>query len=212
MSKRKGKREARIASVPAVIALSEIEQSALDFACRELLSWHQNNSNPWSASSTFSPTASQAMVQSFLMRGWGDVMTRLRLIMLARHGLRDAQAALQRIILEYQSRGVRMPTELEAYDMDVKTFGLPAPWAGPKSSSRLLRDMIIMMTTMAVVDKFELPRTTSSPNRRSASEIVSVALEVVGIFIGYKGVEKIVDRYRGAWPTVPGWTAHFWPT
>ena len=212
MSKRKGKREARIASVPAVISLSEIEHRALHFARREFLFWRQNNSNPWSASSSFSPTASQAMVQSFLIRGWGDVMTRQWLVMLARRGLRDAQAALQRIILEYQSGGERMPTELAAYDMDVKRFGLPAQWAGPKSSTRMLRDMIIMMTTMAVVDKFELPRTTSSPNRRSACEIVSMALEAVGIFIGYKGVQKIVERYRGAWPTVPGWTAHFWPT
>jgi hypothetical protein len=196
--------------VPAVIPLSAAEQAALDFARREFLSWHQNNSNPWSNGSALVPAASHAMVQTFLSRGWGDVTTRLRLIMLARLGLRDADAALRRIILEYQSRRELMPTELASYDMEVKTFGLPAPWAGPKKSSRLLRDMLIMTTVMAVVDKFGLPRTKRSPLRRSACEIVAVALGSVGISIGHKGVEKIVDRCRGAWP-VPGWSAHMWP-
>jgi len=99
-----------------------------------------------------------------------------------------------------------MPVELEAYDMERKTFG-PAPqWAGPKKVSRMLRDILITLTTMALVDKFGLPRTKRSAARKSACEIVSMALTSVGISIGHKGVEKIVDRYRGVWPE-PGWVA-----
>jgi hypothetical protein len=81
----------------------------------------------------------------------------------------------------------------------------------------MVRDILIMDTAMAVVDKFGLPRTKRSAARKSACEIVAVALESVGIFMGHKSVEKIVERYRGAWPTVeryrgawptvPGWAA-----
>jgi hypothetical protein len=199
-------RQPRPTNVPAAIVLSEVEQAALDFA-REQILLARNNSSPWSASSALSPEASHAMIQSVLALGWGDVMNRLRLIMMARAGLRDAQAALHRIILEYQSRHEPMPAELQAYDMETKTFGIPAQWAGPKRASRMLRDIVIMVTVMAVVDKFALSRTKRSPKHRSACEIVSTALESAGISIGHKGVERIVERYREAWPTVPGWSA-----
>ena len=119
--------------------------------------------------------------------------------MLARLGVSDAAAVLDRIILECQSQHVALPSELAAWDMELKTFGMPAPAAGPKKSARMLRDICITMTTMAVIDRFGLPRTKRSPTRRSACEIVALALESVGIFMGYKAVEKIVERYRGAW-------------
>jgi hypothetical protein len=117
---------------------------------------------------------------------------------------------LQRIILEYQTRGERMPLELEAYDMEVKTFG-PAPQRpARKKASRMARDLIIMIVTMGIVDRFGLPRTKkSSSPRASASQIASMALDSVGIKMGHKAVEKILDRYRGAWPDGPGWSSIF---
>jgi hypothetical protein len=151
------------------------------------------------------------MVQSILALGWGDVRSRMQLIMAARLGLRDAITALERIRLEYKTQHQQMPTELLAYDMDVQQFGLPAQWPAPKRATRMLRDLVIMHTAMAVVDKYGLARTKRSPTRRSACEIVSMALESVGISRGHKAVEKIVERYRGAWPTVPGWTASMPP-
>ena len=73
----------------------------------------------------------------------------------------------------------------------------------------MLRDLCIMTTVMAVVDRFGLSRTkrSASRGRCSASQIVAMALESANIFMGHKAVEKIVDRLRGAWPTVPGWAS-----
>jgi hypothetical protein len=192
-----------------VSTLTEVEQAALTFA-REQFTSFQNSSSPWSESSMLSPAAGHAWVQSVLKLGWHDVVNRLRLLMMARAGQRDAQAVLQRIILEYQTRGERMPLELEAYDMEVKTFG-PAPQRpARKKASRMARDLIIMIVTMGIVDRFGLPRTKkSSSPRASASQIASMALDSVGIKMGHKAVEKILDRYRGAWPDGPGWSSIF---
>jgi hypothetical protein len=185
--------------------MTKTERAALEFARQELVRY-RNADTPWSSNSLLSPTASHTMVQSLLLFGLDDVTSRLRLVMLARLGWRDAIAALDRVILEYQSAHIALPSELAAWDMETKTFGMPAQWAGPKKTPRILRDLAIMLTTMAVVDRFELSRTKRSSTRRSACEIVATALESVGIFMGHKSVEKIVDRYRGAWPTVPGWS------
>jgi hypothetical protein len=203
------RRQPRPTNVPAVIVLSQVEQAALEYARADILVY-KNSTTPWIDSDYLSPASSHAVFQStlteLLLIDRGGVINRLRLIMLARHGSRDADGILARLILEYQSRYESMPVELQAYDMERKTFG-PAPqWAGPKKVSRMLRDILITHTTMALVDKFGLPRTKRSAARKSACEIVSMALASVGISIGHKGVEKIVDRYRGVWPE-PGWVA-----
>jgi hypothetical protein len=197
-------RKPRPTNMPVVSSLNANEQAALDFARQEFIQ-AKNTDSPWGGGSMLSREASHGLIASTLTWGWPDVRVRLWLIMIARAGLRDAQMALQRIILEYQSRHERMPTELAAYDMEVKTFGLPSP-AGPKKTARMVRDLLIMLTTMALVEKFGLYRTKRSPNHRSASEITAMALPTVGISMGYKSVEKIVDRYRDAWPE-PGWIA-----
>jgi hypothetical protein len=197
-------RKPRHVNVPAVISLNANEQAALDFARQEFIQC-KNTDSPWGGGSMLSPEASHGLIASTLTWGWADVRMRLWLIMLARAGLPDAQMALQRIILECQSRHERMPTELAAYDMEVKTFGLPSQ-AGPKKTARMVRDLLIMVTTMAIVEKFGLYGTKRSPKHRSASEITAMALTVVGISMGYKSVEKIVDRHRDAWPE-PGWIA-----
>jgi len=97
---------------------------------------------------------------NFSLARLGDVRTRIRPVMLARLGSRDAADVLPRIILEYQSQ----------------------------RASRMLRDLIVTVTTLAVVDQFGLPLTTRSPRRRNACEIVAMALGSVGISIGHKGV------------------------
>ena len=181
--------------------MTEVERAALEFARQELGSY-RNGDSPWSKDSPLSPAGSHAMVQSFLQLGWGDLDdARLRLVMLARLGVSDAAAVLDRIILECQS-SARRAARSQLCGMGHGAEDLRHAGTGgrkPKKSARMLRDICITMTTMAVIDRFGLPRTKRSPTRRSACEIVALALESVGIFMGYKAVEKIVERYRGAW-------------
>lgn len=188
--------------------LTATEHAALEYARAALLRAKDTDGSPWGSNgSVLSPEASRAMVQYLLRPAWFDVPNRLRLIMMARLGWREAADVLDRIILEYQSAHVALPSELAAWAMETKMFGRPAQWSGPKKASRMLRDLVIMDTAMAVVDKFGLPRTKRSAARKSACEVTALALESVSIFMGHKSVEKIVERYRGAWPTVPGWAA-----
>jgi hypothetical protein len=193
------KRAPRSPSSNLPATLNAVEKAALDAASNEFAWWRANGS-PWSSDSALSPQAGHAMMQSFLALGCGDVTSRLRLIQAARLGLADARAVLQRLILEYQTRGEPMPTEIAAYDMEVKTLGGPTPWGGPKRAARMSRDLVITTVTLAVVDTYQLPRTKRSAKHQSACEIVALALGHVGIAMGHKGVEKIVERYRAAWP------------
>jgi hypothetical protein len=194
-------------SLPSEIISDPVDEAALKFA-REKFQFFRKTGNPWSKDSPFTAAAGHALSQWFLALGWQDVITRMQLVMLARAGVRDAQAVLRRIILEHQTRGEALPTEVAAYDMEVKTFGpAPAQWAGPRTAHKLNRDICILAIGMLVADKFRLPRTKNpSSRRRSTSEIIALALESVGVSIGHKGIEKIFGRWRNVWIDASGWT------
>lgn len=202
------KRAPRHRDLPAKIISDPVEEEALKFAREKFRFLHKTGGNPWSEDSPFSAAAGHALSQWVLRLGWHDVITRMHLVMLGRAGVRDAQAVLHRIILEYQTRGEALPTEVAAYDMEVKTFGpAPAQWAGPRAADKLNRDICILAIGMLVADKFRLPRTKNpSSRRRSTSETIALALESVGVSIGHKGIEKIFGRWRSVWIDASGWT------
>jgi hypothetical protein len=125
---------------------------------------------------------------NFSLARLGDVRTRIRLVMLARLGLARCRRCAPPHHFGISKPASALPSELAAWDMEMRMFGLPTPWAGPKRASRMLRDLIVTVTTLAVVDQFGLPLTTRSPRRRNACEIVAMALGSVGISIGHKGV------------------------
>ena len=156
------------------------------------------------------------MVRDILQLGIADVRARIRLLHAARAGDRDCLAVINDLMLELQSRKIDLPCELQAWDMELREFGLPAQWSGPKKADRILLDLCIMLITCAVVVQFGLPRyKNEATTGKAASEITAMALEQVGIlFVAarkrtahYKAVEAILTRYKGAWPTVPGWSA-----
>jgi hypothetical protein len=168
------------------INLSAAERAALDFARQEFC-WYRDNGSPWSAGSALSPTASHAMVQ-FFSRSAG----RRAHAYSAGHAGAARLARCRRCAPPHHfgisKPASALPSELAAWDMEMRMFGLPTPWAGPKRASRMLRDPIVTVTTLAVVDQFGLPLTTRSPRRRNACEIVAMALGSVGSSIGHKGV------------------------
>jgi hypothetical protein len=195
------------ANLPAVIALTEREAAALALADQEIAKYRGSGS-PWSSASLMSHDGSAAMVRDVLQLGVADVRARLLLLQLARAGDRNAADVLDQLMLEVQSAGRRMPTELEAYDMDRRTFGRAAQGPGPKRATRLSRDLCIMLTFCAVADQFpEIPRFKRPQGRKkSVSELVAMALQSAGVGMGHKAVEAVANRYRGAWPTQPGWS------
>ena len=128
------------------------------------------------------------------------------MIALARAGEPEAQAVVERAILELQSRGAALPTELGAYNMD-KIAGLLQPHlsSGPKRKDRLMRNTFIALAVEALVDGFGLlPTRKPRRGRPSASSIVAEAysLEAGKGSIGENAVEAIWLGRRGAMPTV----------
>jgi hypothetical protein len=131
---------------------------------------------------------------------------------MARAGDDDAADVLKTLIVEAKSRRAELPTELEAYNMELlgdDSWRSRRSRDGPKKKNKLTRDMLIALAVAAVVDRFGLPPTGRSIHRRSAASIVAEALAEIGLRLGFKAVEHIWRKYHDAMPTVPGWTIAF---
>ena len=104
-----------------------------------------------------------------------------------------------------------LPFDLENYSMEVLHGGMGHQPPGPKRKNKILRNICIAITVAAVVDRFGLTPTASSPYRRSACAIVAEALAALLRGMGVKAVEKIWQAYGNAMPTVPGWRSALGP-
>jgi hypothetical protein len=179
-----------------------IETEALDFA-RNWLGRHSGN--PWSEHPNLSADAGRAFWRHMLWQGVRHPVSRLQVIAMARAGDVDADAVLRTLMIEMQSRGETLPTELAAFNMEILHGGLHQP-PGPKRKEKILRDLSIALAVAAVCDRFDLSPTRNTASRgklsarRSACAIVADALNM-----GEKAVEAIWTRLAGAMPTVPGW-------
>ena len=72
---------------------------------------------------------------------------------------------------------------------------------GQKKEKQIMRDVCIMATIADTAREFpHLSPTGRSARRRSICEIVAQALAMLGRPIGRKGVERIWENLRGAWP------------
>jgi hypothetical protein len=189
-----------------------VEAEALTFA-REWLVRIQEAGSPWSEHSPFTAEAGRAVVRHLMRCGaLLHSINRLQIIAMARAGDADADAVLRQLLIEMQSRGDPLPTELAAYNMELLHGGLHPP-PGPKRKDKTLRDLCIAMTVAAVVDRFGLTPTRNTASRgrpsarRSACAIVAEALGFVGISTGEKAVEAIWTRLANVMPTVPGWAS-----
>jgi hypothetical protein len=159
-------------------------------------------------SSVFDPARSREFVRSVISVMMLTAEGRLSLIELARIGEEDAQIILKTAILEFKSRGERLPTELEAYNMELVAGRVPLPVGvdGPDRRDRLLRDISISTTVAAVCDRFGLKMFGRSARTRSGCSVVGEALGVIGKRMSTATVETICKRYRQGMPTVPGWS------
>ena len=93
--------------------------------------------NLWSPGSLLSPDAGQGFVRDMLRRivSFGDPRMRMQVIAAAGAGDPDAVEVLRALLLEYKSRGIGLPTELAAYDMDI-TAGNVRPQLRPGGKKR----------------------------------------------------------------------------
>jgi hypothetical protein len=178
---------------------------ALDYARRMIARGHSTDA---SSGSFFDPVQSREFVRSFISIMMLTAEGRLGLIDLARVGEEDAQAILRTAILEFASRGERLPTELAAYNMEFIAGRVPPPVGvgGPDKRDRLLRDISIAVTVEAVCDRFGLKPYGRSARSRSSCSVVAEALGVINRRMSPEGVKTIHKRYRRAMPTKPGWT------
>jgi hypothetical protein len=168
---------------------------------------HLHRSSPWNLPAS-TPAEATAMVQETLRGMLSYAQGRLLLVAAARVGSTDAHAVLTTVILEAKSRGTLLPTELEAYAMELVAGLAPPHLRGPKKKDKMLRDIRIALTVAALIDRFGLDPTSRSARRRSACAVVAEALAVVHMGMGVKAVERIWQAYARAMPTVPRWTAN----
>ena len=194
--------------VPASAA-SAVEIEALAFA-RRLIASMAVGGTPWSPASPFSAEASAAFMRSWLRAGaMLSAVNRMHLVALARTGEPESARVLRELILEAKSRRQELPTEVEAYAMELVSGIAEQQAPGPKGKNKFLRNMLIALCVGAVVDRFRLPATGRSARWRSACSIVAEALGEVGINMSPKRVERVWEDYWAAAPTQPGWTADF---
>jgi hypothetical protein len=192
-----------------------VETEALQFA-REWIVRFRDGTNPWSNDSALTADAGRAVTRH-LMRQSALLhpINRLQLIAMARAGDTDARDVLRTVMIEIQSRGEPMPTELVNYNMELLHGGLHQP-PGPKRKDKLLRDLCIAMTVAAVHDRFGLSPTRNTASRGrpsarpSACSVVAEALALAHMGLGKrseKAVEAIWSRLGRTLPTVSGWAS-----
>jgi hypothetical protein len=183
-----------------------IEAEALEFARREIARY-RDGTNPWSDDSPLTAEAGRAALRHIMRQAsLENPVHRMILAAWGRAGDPDADAVLRTLLIEYQSRGERPPTELANYNMEVLQGGFHQPPARKKKNN-LIRNICIATTVAAVIDRYGLRPTGRSPHCRSACSIVAEALGEAQMQLGNKAVEKIWEAYGRAMPTVPGWAS-----
>ena len=204
---------------PSLPATRGIEAEAFDFACRFLTAFRDSDS-PWGSASLLDSKAGDDYWRANLRQivRCPSVTNRLKLLAIARSGDSIAIEVANEFINEMRSLGGKLPTELEAFSMDVHA-GLIVPRApqGPLRRRRFVRNMIVAVTVAAVMDRYGLPHTRRRKSRsgtgrpspwRSASAIVADALRAVtgsAIDLGEAAVERIYENMAGGMPDRPGW-------
>jgi hypothetical protein len=124
------------------------------------------------------------------------------IVYLAENGSMPADEALREIIAEKTDHGEPLGAVLGAYN--IRLLNPARRSAGPSKAGYFVRDCVIALLVAELRDRFNLrpTRNTQSKGSRgpSASEIVAEALTQGGIDIslGYKGVERIWQRYMPA--------------
>jgi hypothetical protein len=187
-----------------------IETEARTFAREQHINKLNAGPNQWSPGSLLNPDAGQGFVRDMFRRiaCLGDPRMRMWVIAAARAGDPDAIEALRWLLLEYKSRGIGLPRELDGYDMEVTAGNIsPHMRSGPKKKNKIVRNICIAMTVAAVVDRFGIDPTGRSLHRKSACEIVAEALADARMSLGRKAVEAIWATYGHAMPSVPGWAS-----
>jgi hypothetical protein len=197
------------------------DAEAFKLACR----WLQRflgSGTPWSNESGFSPAASDAF-KRHMLRGLirsPAIPNRLRMLGFARAGDADAIAVAAEFMNELASAHTPLLLEFQAFDMEMRAGLIVARMPQGRRKQLFVRDLAIRITVAAVVDRFGLRHSRRRKTRgdergqpspwRSASAVVGDALRHVSggkIDLGEALIERIYERYRGALPTVPGWSA-----
>jgi hypothetical protein len=102
-------------TLPATLA----EAEALQYA-RGIIAYWRDSGNPWSDDSPLTAEAGRAVTRHLLRNAALDHPNhRLALIEMARDGDPDADDVLRTLIIEMQSRGEKLPTELAAHNMEI---------------------------------------------------------------------------------------------
>jgi hypothetical protein len=168
----------------------------------------RHSGNPWSDHPNSSAEAGRAFWQHVLWRAARmHPVHRMQVIAMARGGDRDADQVLRTLIIEMQSRGEQLPTELTNFTMEDLHGGLHQP-PGPKRKDKVLRDVHIAMAVAAVVDRYGLAPYRSSYRKPASTQLSACAVVAAAQHrLGEKAVESIWRRVGGAMPTVPGWAA-----
>lgn len=188
------------------VAMPAHEVAAMN-AARSMINHFRDGANsPFGSHSVLTPGGTSDMIQTMMFQPlMRTAAGRMDVINLARAGVREADAALRRVIFEGTSRDPDLlPLELRNYAHEyIYRGGSPTlRWPGEKKGKQLSRDIFISIAVAAVVDCFSLPV-------MRACEIVSAALVEVRINMGRSSVKKTWDKHHPATPTAGGWGRDF---
>ena len=180
--------------LPAVV-----EDAPLQYALAQLKNYLSCPS-PFSDAGPMTDEAGQAMARFVYQNMVTWPRGRMALAKAALDGDPTARDVLRDVLLECDSQGVPVPGELVFYRMHL-VEGTGALRRGQKKEKQIMRDVCIMATIADTAREFpHLSPTGRSARRRSICEIVAQALAMLGRPIGRKGVERIWENLRGAWP------------
>jgi hypothetical protein len=210
-------------NLPAVAFNDQASQAALAWFRLWLDFGDPADQTPWLRTSPMLPETSENFIRELLRRAaLSHPTNRLQVIAMARAGDRASQAVLSAIIIEAQSSHTPLPPELIAYNMEVHA-GMIRPYSppGPRRKNKLLRDQYIAMAVEFLRDRFGGAVTfkEAKPKGRPSGRLphcVTVAKAYTTVMehrggISPKRVEGIWRERRGSMPTVPGWSAEFFP-
>jgi hypothetical protein len=189
------------------LPVSAFEAEVRSYAEALIRQWHRQKNNPWGPSSLLSAEGSSEFLlwwfRSWMMR---TPEGRMDLEKMARSGVAEADAVLRSYLLFAKSHHVEPYGELLSYDMDITAGRLSPSHRGEKSTKRLIRDLLIMLTVEAVRDRYGLPIEPRS-KQLTACEVVADALREAKIGMGASNVRRAWEKFKGATPTAPrGWS------